>query len=135
MEKIGIKRREKLFISSTDRVSGTLTDFFVSFPTIDNVVALEWASQYHVGDQKIVSIDGFNRSRHSNGLLFWRVLDSVTNQRSSTVNWEAFPEDSPKQKLRTLHVKLYEMVGTPTNITDSALSDPWGIELDVFCID
>ena len=135
MEKRGIRRREKLYINSANRVSGTVTDFFVSFPTIDNVVGLEWASQFHIGDQKLVSIDGFNSSRHSNGLFFWRVLDNPTNQRSTTLNWEAFPEDSPKQKLRTLHVMLYDMVGTPTSTVDGTITDPWGLELDVYCLD
>jgi hypothetical protein len=135
MEKRSIRRREKLYISSANRVSGTLTDFFVTFPPIDNVVGLEWSSQFHVGDQKIISIDGFNSSRHSSGLFYWRILDSHSNQRAPTQNWEVFPEDSPKQKLRTLHVMLYDMTGTPTSTLDGALTDPWGIEFDVFCMD
>ncbi len=135
MDKSGIKRREKVYISSANRVSGTLTDFFVTFPPINNVVGLEWSSQFHVGDQKIVSIDGYNSSRHSSGLFFWRVLDGNTNQRTPSLNWEVFPEDAPKQRLRTLHVMLYDMVGTPTSTVDASITDPWGIELDVFCVD
>lgn len=135
MDKKGIRRREKLYICSANRVSGTLTDFFVTFPPIDNVVGLEWSSQFHVGDQKLVTIDGYSSSRHSSGLFFWRVLDGFTNQRSPTLNWEVFPEDSPTKKLRTLHIMLYDIVGTPTPPNDAALSDPWGLELDVYCID
>ena len=135
MEKKGIKRREKLYISSTSRSSGTLTDFFVSFPVIENVVGLDWASQFHLGDQKLASIDGYNGSRHSNGMLFWRVLDGLTNQRSYSLEWESFPEDSVKRKLNTLHIRLFDPAGTPTSPGDAAISDPWGIELDVYCID
>jgi hypothetical protein len=135
MEKNGIRRREKLYISSTNRTSGTLTDFYVSFPPIDNVVAIEWASQFHLGDQKLASIDGYNSSRHTNGMMFWRVLDAITNQRTAAMNWEAFPEDSVKRRLNNLHIKLYDVSGAPTSPGDAFVSDPWGIELDLYVID
>jgi len=133
MEKIGNKRKERLYLSSTNKSSGSDEDFRITFPTIENVYTMEWASCFNVSGQKILSIDEFNTGRHSNGVAFWRVLDTSTNQRNNSTPWDNFPDDSGRRKINTLHLKLYNTDGTPCSNTD--VTTPWGIELDVFCID
>ena len=52
---------------------------------------------YGVGDQFLLSIDGYNSGRQSNGVAYWRVLDSANNQRSPNA-WEGFMKDSQRLK-------------------------------------
>ena len=134
MYKSGIKRKEKIYLNTVNRASGTITDCWITVPVKENVVGLEWVSCYGVGDQFLLSIDGYNSGRHSNGVAYWRVLDSATNQRSPSA-WEEFMPDSHRQKLNNFHLMLYTVNGLPASPSNPALTANWGIELDVYCID
>ena len=134
MYKSGIKRKEKLYLHTSTRASGTVTDCWISVPVIENVVGLEWVSCYGVGDQMLLSVDGYSKGRHSNGTAYWRVLDNPINQRSYS-EWEEFQPDAQRLKLNNFHLMLYTPNGLPTSPSHPSLAANWGIELDVFCID
>ena len=132
MDKKGIKRKERLLISNTLKTSGTDGDFYVQFPVIDNVVSLEWASITvpTLTTGSLISVEGFDTSRISNGIAFWRTANPQVYIQRSMFEWEFYPSDSIPRKLNTLHVRIL----TPNGSVDVAPGIIW-LELEVFCLD
>ena len=84
-------------------------------------------SCYGVGDQFLLSVDGYNSGRHSNGVAYWRVLDSATNQRSPSA-WGELMSDSHRQNLNNFHLMLYTVNALPASPAHQALMAYWGID-------
>ena len=132
MDKKGIKRKERLLISNTMRTSGTDGDFFVQFPLIENVVSIEWASITvpTLSSGSLISIEGFDSSRISNGIAFWRSANPQFSVQRSMFEWEFYPTDCIPRKLNTLHLRILN----PSGSVDAA-PGIISLELDVFCLD
>ena len=132
MDKKGIKRKERLLISNTMRTSGTDGDFFVQFPVIDNVVSIEWASitASSLSTGSLICIEGFDTSKISNGIAFWRTANPQYSIQRRMFEWEFYPSDCIPRKLNTLHIRILGASGS----VDAAPGNIF-IEVDVFCLD
>ncbi len=132
MDKKGLKRKERLLISNTLKTSGTDGDFYVQFPVIDNVVSLEWASitASTLSTGSLISIEGFDTSKVSNGFAYWRTANPQVYIQRSMFEWEFYPNDSIPKKLNTLHIRIL----SPTGSVDAAPGTIF-LEVEVFCLD